>query len=119
MLWFFQMGVIYFWVIDDSPDQVRTARLLALAARSVVFLIQGVRAASDAALAEESPATDRDRDLMVTFEDVTVMRASIERCFDLFCFAAPLPLWGAWLKSPSCAATCRPFLASGMLSSRK
>jgi AcrR family transcriptional regulator len=40
LLWFFQMGVIYFWVIDESPDQVRTARLLALAAKSVVFLIK-------------------------------------------------------------------------------
>jgi AcrR family transcriptional regulator len=40
LLWFFQMGVIYFWVIDESPDQGRTARLLALAAKSVVFLIK-------------------------------------------------------------------------------
>jgi AcrR family transcriptional regulator len=40
VLWFFQMGVIYFWVIDQSPDQARTAHLLALAARSVVFLIR-------------------------------------------------------------------------------
>ncbi|MBZ5723645.1 MAG: TetR/AcrR family transcriptional regulator [Acidobacteriia bacterium] len=40
VLWFFQMGVIYFWVIDDSPGQTRTARLLELAAKSVVFLIR-------------------------------------------------------------------------------
>jgi AcrR family transcriptional regulator len=40
VLWFFQMGVIYFWVIDESPDQGRTVRLLALAAKSVVFLIK-------------------------------------------------------------------------------
>jgi AcrR family transcriptional regulator len=40
LLWFFQMGAIYFWVIDESPDQGRTARLLALAAKSVVFLIK-------------------------------------------------------------------------------
>jgi AcrR family transcriptional regulator len=40
VLWFFQMGVIYFWVIDESPDQARTGRLLALAAKSVVFLIK-------------------------------------------------------------------------------
>ncbi len=39
-LWFFQMGVIYFWVIDDSPNQARTARLLDLGAKSVVTLIR-------------------------------------------------------------------------------
>src|ERR1035437_8044420 len=40
VLWFFQMGVIFFWVIDESPDQARTARLLELATKSVVFLIR-------------------------------------------------------------------------------
>jgi len=40
VLWFFQMGVILFWVIDDSPNQTRTARLLELASKSVVFLIK-------------------------------------------------------------------------------
>ncbi len=40
VLWFFQMGVIFFWVIDDSPNQARTARLLELAAKSVVSLIR-------------------------------------------------------------------------------
>ena len=40
VLWFFQMGVIFFWVIDESADQARTARLLELAAKSVVFLIR-------------------------------------------------------------------------------
>ena len=40
VLWFFQMGVIYFWVIDETPDQAGTARLLVLAAKSVVFLIK-------------------------------------------------------------------------------
>ena len=40
VLWFFQMGVIFFWVIDDSPKQVRTGRLLELAAKSVAFLIR-------------------------------------------------------------------------------
>ena len=40
VLWFFQMGVIFHWVIDDSPDQVRTERLLELAARSVTALIK-------------------------------------------------------------------------------
>jgi AcrR family transcriptional regulator len=40
ILWFFQMGVIFFWVIDESPDQVRSARLLGLAAKSVTSLIR-------------------------------------------------------------------------------
>ena len=40
VLWFFQMGIIFFWVIDESPDQARTARLLELAAKSVVTLIR-------------------------------------------------------------------------------
>jgi AcrR family transcriptional regulator len=40
VLWFFQMGVIFFWVIDESQDQARTGRLLDLAARSVVTLIR-------------------------------------------------------------------------------
>jgi AcrR family transcriptional regulator len=40
VLWFFQMGVIYFWVIDESPGQAGTARLLELGVRSVVFLIR-------------------------------------------------------------------------------
>jgi AcrR family transcriptional regulator len=40
VLWFFQMGVIFFWVIDESPNQARTTRLLDLAVKSVVFLIR-------------------------------------------------------------------------------
>ncbi len=40
VLWFFQMGVIFFWVIDESTDQARTARLVDLAARSVATLIR-------------------------------------------------------------------------------
>jgi AcrR family transcriptional regulator len=40
ILWFFQMGVIFFWVIDGSPHQSRTDRLLNLAAKSVVSLIR-------------------------------------------------------------------------------
>jgi len=39
-LWFFQMGVIFFWVIDESPNQARTTRLLELAAKSVTTLIR-------------------------------------------------------------------------------
>jgi AcrR family transcriptional regulator len=40
VLWLFQMGVIFFWVIDDSPNQVKTARLLELATKSVASLIR-------------------------------------------------------------------------------
>ena len=40
VLWFFQMGVIFFWVVDESPDQARTTRLLELATKSVAFLIR-------------------------------------------------------------------------------
>ena len=40
VLWFFQMGVIFFWVIDESPEQARTARLLDLSVRCVVTLIR-------------------------------------------------------------------------------
>ena len=40
VLWFFQMGVILFWVIDESPQQNRTERLLELASKSVATLIR-------------------------------------------------------------------------------
>jgi AcrR family transcriptional regulator len=40
ILWFFQMGVIFFWVIDESANQTRTERLLDLAAKSVTALIR-------------------------------------------------------------------------------
>jgi hypothetical protein len=40
VLWLFQMGVIFFWVIDDSRNQTRTARLLETAAKSVAALIK-------------------------------------------------------------------------------
>ena len=40
MLWFFQMGVIFHWVIDESPNQERSQRLLALAAKSVTALVR-------------------------------------------------------------------------------
>jgi AcrR family transcriptional regulator len=40
VLWLFQMGVIFFWVVDDSPHQARTARLLDLATKSVTSLIK-------------------------------------------------------------------------------
>jgi AcrR family transcriptional regulator len=40
VLWFFQMGVIFFWVIDESPEQKRTDRLLELSTKSVAGLIR-------------------------------------------------------------------------------
>jgi len=40
VLWFFQMGVIFFWVIDESAHQDRTVRLLELASKSAVGLIR-------------------------------------------------------------------------------
>jgi AcrR family transcriptional regulator len=40
VLWFFQMGVILFWLIDESRDQVRSERLLSLGAKSVSSLIR-------------------------------------------------------------------------------
>jgi AcrR family transcriptional regulator len=40
ILWFFQMGVILFWVTDDSPGQRRTDKLLPLACKVVASLIR-------------------------------------------------------------------------------
>jgi len=40
VLWFFQMGVNFFWLLDESPEQARTGRLLELSAKSVVGLIR-------------------------------------------------------------------------------
>lgn len=40
VLWFFQMGIILFWVIDESPRQTRTDQLLELASKTVVTLIR-------------------------------------------------------------------------------
>lgn len=40
VLWFFQMGMIFFWVIDESLHQARTERLLKVATRSVVSLVR-------------------------------------------------------------------------------
>jgi hypothetical protein len=34
------MGVIFFWVIDDSPGQARTMRLLDLGSRIVATLLR-------------------------------------------------------------------------------
>ena len=40
LLWFFQMGVILFWVTDDSAQQRRTAKLLPLACKVVSSLVR-------------------------------------------------------------------------------
>ncbi len=40
VLWFFQMGVIFFWVTDDSANQARTANLLSLACKIIATLIR-------------------------------------------------------------------------------
>jgi len=40
VLWFYQMGVIYFWVIDESPKQARTEKLLKLASKNIATLVR-------------------------------------------------------------------------------
>jgi AcrR family transcriptional regulator len=40
VLWFFQMGVIFFWITDESRNQSRTERLLELATKVVTTLIR-------------------------------------------------------------------------------
>ena len=40
VLWLFQMGVIFFWLTDDSPNLARSARLLDLATKSVASLVR-------------------------------------------------------------------------------
>jgi AcrR family transcriptional regulator len=40
VLWFFQMGLILFWVVDDSPEQGRTRSLLKLSSKAAVSLIR-------------------------------------------------------------------------------
>ena len=40
ILWLFQMGIIFFWVTDDSSGQARTQRLLKLAVRIVARLVR-------------------------------------------------------------------------------
>ena len=40
LLWFYQMGILFFWVIDESPKQARTAKLLELSSKSVAFLLR-------------------------------------------------------------------------------
>ena len=39
-LWFFQMGIILFWVTDDSPDEQRTEELLPLACNIAASLVR-------------------------------------------------------------------------------
>jgi AcrR family transcriptional regulator len=40
VLWFYQMGVILFWVTDDSFRQIRTRRLLELSSKVVANLVR-------------------------------------------------------------------------------
>jgi AcrR family transcriptional regulator len=40
VLWFYQMGIIFFWITDDSSNQLRTDRLLRLSAKTVVTLLR-------------------------------------------------------------------------------
>lgn len=40
VLWFYQMGIILFWVIDTSPRQTSTARLLELSSKIVATLVR-------------------------------------------------------------------------------
>ena len=40
VLWFLQMGVIFFWITDDSPRQARTERLLPLACKIAATLVR-------------------------------------------------------------------------------
>lgn len=40
VLWFFQMGVIYFWLIDESAKEARTEKLLDLASKNVATLVR-------------------------------------------------------------------------------
>jgi AcrR family transcriptional regulator len=40
VLWFLQMGVIFFWVTDESAEQERTGRLLSLSSKVAASLIR-------------------------------------------------------------------------------
>jgi AcrR family transcriptional regulator len=40
VLWMFQMGIIFFWVTDESPQSARTMRLLELGAKVVTTLLR-------------------------------------------------------------------------------
>lgn len=40
ILWFFQMGAIYYWVIDESAGQANSERLLTIAVRTVALLVR-------------------------------------------------------------------------------
>lgn len=40
VLWFFQMGVIFFWLTDESPQQARTKKLLLLACKTAASLVR-------------------------------------------------------------------------------
>jgi len=40
VLWFFQMGIIYFWITDTSARQRRTRHLLEVSVKAVVLLLK-------------------------------------------------------------------------------
>jgi AcrR family transcriptional regulator len=40
VLWFLQMGIILFWVIDESPNQSSTEKLLEVAAKAAATLLR-------------------------------------------------------------------------------
>lgn len=40
VLWFFQMGVIFFWITDESPQQSKTDKLLPLACKTASTLLR-------------------------------------------------------------------------------
>ncbi len=40
VLWFLQMGIIFFWLTDDSPQQARTEKLLPLACKTAATLVR-------------------------------------------------------------------------------
>ena len=40
LLWFMQMGLIFFWLHDSSPDQKRSHKAADLAASLILHLVQ-------------------------------------------------------------------------------
>ena len=61
MLWFFQMGVIFYWVIDESPNQERSQRLLSSRRQERHRPGSYFRFAAHAARAQSRAGTRRNR----------------------------------------------------------
>jgi hypothetical protein len=40
VLWLYQMGIVMFWLIDESAGQERTRELLRVSAKAVALLLQ-------------------------------------------------------------------------------